>query len=141
MSGYEYKVVPAPKRGVKAKGLKTSDARYANALQATLNSEAIDGWEYLRAETLPSEERSGLTGRTTVFQNVLVFRREQSEDDFFTDELLAIEAMTAEGDEEEYGDGGEPLESIEESAAETDSSNDDQSEKETESEEVEEKSS
>ena len=141
MSGYEYKVVPAPKRGVKAKGLKTSDARYANALQATLNSEAIDGWEYLRAETLPSEERSGLTGRTTVFQNVLVFRREQSEDDFFTDELLAIEAMTAEGDEEEYGDGGEPLESSEESAAETDSSNDDQSEKETESEEVEEKSS
>ena len=137
MSGYEYKVVPAPKRGVKAKGLKTSDARYANALQATLNSEAIDGWEYLRAETLPSEERSGLTGRTTVFQNVLVFRREQSEDDFFTDELLAIEAMTAEGDEDEYGDGGEPLESSEESAAETDSSNDDQSD---ESEEVEEKS-
>lgn len=140
MSGYEYKVVPAPKRGVKAKGLKTSDARYANALQATLNSEAVDGWEYLRAETLPSEERSGLTGRTTVFQNVLVFRREQSEDDIFTDELLAIEAMTAEGDDVEHGDDSEPRESSEESVVETDSSSDDQSEKETESEEVEEKS-
>ncbi len=32
-------------------------------------------WEYLRTDTLPSEERSGLTGKTTVFHNMLVFRR------------------------------------------------------------------
>ena len=36
---------------------------------------AANGWEYVRAETLPCEERSGLTGRTTVYHNVLVFRR------------------------------------------------------------------
>lgn len=33
------------------------------------------GWEYQRAETLPSIERSGLTGTTTEWRNVLVFRR------------------------------------------------------------------
>ena len=36
---------------------------------------AREGWEYVRADVLPSEERSGLTGRTTVYHNLLVFRR------------------------------------------------------------------
>ena len=34
-----------------------------------------DGWEYQRAELLPSEERTGLTGSATNWRNVLVFRR------------------------------------------------------------------
>ena len=72
---FEYKVVPAPTRGRKAKGAKTAADRFANALEATMNELAEDGWEYLRADTLPSEERQGFTGRTTVFQNLLVFRR------------------------------------------------------------------
>ncbi len=72
---YEYKVVPAPKRGLKAKGVKSSEDRFANALQTTMNELAASGWEYLRADTLPSEEREGFMGKTTVFQNVLVFRR------------------------------------------------------------------
>lgn len=41
---------------------------------------AAEGWEYVRAETLPSEERSGLAGRNTVYHNVLVFRRERRAD-------------------------------------------------------------
>ena len=45
------------------------------ALGSALNAMAAQGWEYVRAETLPSEERSGLTSRTTVWMNVLVFRR------------------------------------------------------------------
>jgi hypothetical protein len=72
---FEYKVVPAPTRGVKAKGLKTPTSRYANALSQLMNELAAEGWEYQRAETLPSEERSGLTGRTVVEHNVLIFRR------------------------------------------------------------------
>ena len=36
---------------------------------------AAEGWDYVRAETLPTEERSGLTGRSTLYHNVLVFRR------------------------------------------------------------------
>ncbi len=41
---------------------------------------SAEGWEYVRADVLPSEERSGLTGRTTVYHNVLVFRRPHSVD-------------------------------------------------------------
>ncbi len=76
MQRFEYRVVPAPKKGKKAKGLKTGEDRFAAALSETMNDMAADGWDYLRTDTLPAEERSGLTGRTTVFQNMLVFRRE-----------------------------------------------------------------
>ena len=72
---YEYTVTPAPARGEKIRGAKTPADRYAVALAQALNAMAADGWEYVRAETLPSEERSGLTSRTTVWMNVLVFRR------------------------------------------------------------------
>lgn len=72
---YEYRVIPAPTKGTKAKGVKTTQDRFALSLQETMNAMAADGWEFLRAETLPSEERSGLTGSKTVYHNVLVFRR------------------------------------------------------------------
>lgn len=72
---YEYSVVPAPKKGIKARGVKTSEDRFANALEAIMNEKGAEGWEYIRTDTLPSEERQGLTGRTTVFQNMMVFRR------------------------------------------------------------------
>jgi hypothetical protein len=75
MSHYEYKVIPAPKKGLKVKGVKSSEDRFANALQTSMNALAADGWEYQRTDTLPCEERSGLTGRVTTFQNMLVFRR------------------------------------------------------------------
>ncbi|VDS09745.1 hypothetical protein PARHAE_02952 [Paracoccus haematequi] len=75
MSHFEYSVVPAPSRGEKAKDAKTPGDRYAVALTAELNRMARDGWEYVRADVLPSEERSGLTGRSTVYHNLLVFRR------------------------------------------------------------------
>ncbi|MDO5605651.1 MAG: DUF4177 domain-containing protein [Paracoccus sp. (in: a-proteobacteria)] len=75
MSSFEYTAIPAPLRGEKAKGVKAPTDRYALTLSAAINDMAAQGWEYLRAETLPSEERSGLTGRTTVFHNLLIFRR------------------------------------------------------------------
>ncbi|MBB3712962.1 hypothetical protein FHS00_002560 [Limimaricola variabilis] len=75
MTAYEYRVVPAPKRGVKERGLKTGEDRYAHALQGTINEMGAKGWEYLRAETLPCEERQGFRGRSTVYHSVLVFRR------------------------------------------------------------------
>lgn len=73
---FEYKVVPAPTRGKKTRGVKSPADRFANTLSDLMNELAADGWEYLRADTLPSEERAGFTGKSTVFQNVLVFRRE-----------------------------------------------------------------
>jgi hypothetical protein len=75
MTAFEYRVVPAPRRGQKERGLKTSEDRYARALQGTINELGAKGWEYLRAETLPCEERQGLGGRKTVYHSVLVFRR------------------------------------------------------------------
>ncbi len=72
---FEYSVIPAPDRGEKARGAKTGADRFSLALTAVLNEKAAEGWEYIRAETLPTEERSGLTGRAMVYHNVLVFRR------------------------------------------------------------------
>ncbi len=75
MTIYEYKVVPAPKRGLKAKGLRNVQERFANALQTQMNELAAQGWDYQRTDTLPMEERQGLTGKSTSFQTMLVFRR------------------------------------------------------------------
>lgn len=75
MQRYEYKVVPAPKKGTKAKGVKTPEGRFATSIEQLLNAMGADGWDYQRAELLPSEERSGLTGSTVQWRNVLVFRR------------------------------------------------------------------
>lgn len=72
---YEYRVIPAPLRTAKVKGLKTSAERFAHLLEGAVNAEAGEGWEFLRAETLPCEERKGLTGVAKSFQSVLVFRR------------------------------------------------------------------
>jgi len=75
MSNFEYKVVPAPKKGLRGKGVKGPEAKFANALATIMNELGAEGWEYQRSDTLPSEERSGLRGKTTTFHNVLVFRR------------------------------------------------------------------
>ncbi|WP_230426519.1 hypothetical protein [Paragemmobacter aquarius] len=40
-----------------------------------MNKMGAEGWDYLRADTLPVDERSGLTGTKTTLQNLLVFRR------------------------------------------------------------------
>ncbi len=95
MAVYEYKVVPAPEKGLKGKGVKGPRERFANALQTVMNRLGADGWEYLRTDTLPSEERSGLTGSTTIYQNMLVFRRVVAEDALPLKALPAPEATSA----------------------------------------------
>ncbi len=75
MNQYEYRVVPAPRRATKVKGLKDTEELFAHAMQQLLNEMGAKGWEYLRADTLPCEERQGLRGHKTVYQNMLMFRR------------------------------------------------------------------
>lgn len=75
MTQYEYRVIAAPTRGIKAKGIKSPEDRFSHALEEIMNQYGAEGWEYLRAETLPSIERAGLTSSTTNWRNVLVFRR------------------------------------------------------------------
>ncbi|WP_071674705.1 DUF4177 domain-containing protein [Nioella nitratireducens] len=79
MAHYEYKVVPAPEKGVKAKGVKRSEDRLALALSQVMNALGADGWDYVRADILPTETRSGLTSKQTVYHTLLVFRRERQE--------------------------------------------------------------
>lgn len=75
MQRFEFKVIPAPRRGEKARGVKTTEDRFALALTTLMNELGGEGWDYVRADTLPCEERAGLTGTKTTIQNVLVFRR------------------------------------------------------------------
>lgn len=72
---HEYKVVPAPSRAARTKGVRGTADRFALTLAGALNEQAAEGWEFLRTETLMVEERKGLFGRRSVSQTVMVFRR------------------------------------------------------------------
>ena len=95
MTRYEYKVVPAPSRGVKAKGVKGAEARFAYGLEQVLQEMGAAGWEYLRAETLPSEERAGLTASVTNWRTVLVFRRVEAAEPLVARPLIAAPELEA----------------------------------------------
>ena len=72
---YEYRVVPAPRKGEKARGVRSGEARFALAMSRLFNHMGAQGWEFVRADTLPSEERVGLTGTEVRYHALLVFRR------------------------------------------------------------------
>ncbi|MXU65448.1 DUF4177 domain-containing protein [Oceanomicrobium pacificus] len=78
MASYEYKVIAAPRKTKKVKGVKALPERFAHNLAEAINAETFGGWEYLRAETLPIEEKPGfMKSKVEMFQTVLVFRREK----------------------------------------------------------------
>lgn len=79
MPRFEYKLVPAPEKATKHKGLKGA-ASFAATLEDLMNALGRDGWHYLRADTLPEEVRTGLTSRTTTYRNILIFQRQLPED-------------------------------------------------------------
>jgi hypothetical protein len=76
MQRFEYKVVSAPRRPKKFKGVKGTGNQFAEVLAEVMNEMAAGGWEFQRAETLPVDEKPGmLKSRVEVFHSVLVFRR------------------------------------------------------------------
>ncbi|MEM9212581.1 MAG: DUF4177 domain-containing protein [Pseudomonadota bacterium] len=78
---YEYKVIPAPRRGKRGPGVKGPAGKFAYALQDALNDLAASGWEFVRAETLGADEREGMMRKKVeTFHGVLVFRREARDD-------------------------------------------------------------
>lgn len=90
MAVYEYQVIPAPAKGAKVKSVRSPEMRFSLTLQDLMNDMGAEGWEYQRAETLPSIERAGLTGSSTNWRHVLVFRREiVSELDFEDDAQMS----------------------------------------------------
>lgn len=101
---YEYKVIPAPRKGRKARGIKGAEARFSFAIQEVMNDLGGDGWEFLRSETLPSDERQGLASSQTVFRSVLVFRRPRADDlSDFSPELLEDHSDDETADKAEAG--------------------------------------
>ncbi|MDB6453148.1 DUF4177 domain-containing protein [Falsirhodobacter sp. 20TX0035] len=91
MTRFEYQVVPAPSKGEKARGVRNGTERFALALAAVMNRMGREGWEYVRAESLPAEEKSGLFRSATTLQHVLVFRRTVGDD---TARMGAVEVTT-----------------------------------------------
>lgn len=96
MTRYDYKVIPAPAKGQKVAGIKTHEGRFANTVEGVLNMHAARGWEYLRSDILPSEERSGLTGTHTVYRTLLVFRRAKAGDHDAADDMIQTAQSVAE---------------------------------------------
>ncbi|MBD1206594.1 MAG: DUF4177 domain-containing protein [Rhodobacteraceae bacterium] len=75
MPRHEYKVIPAPRRGTKSREAKSTEDRFALTLSNLMNELGRDGWEYVRSETLPTEERAGFMKTRVVEQTMLIFRR------------------------------------------------------------------
>lgn len=76
MQSHEYRVILAPRRGAKVKGLRTPEERFAHAVEGEMNRMALEGWEFVRSDTLPCEVKPGWFSRpVTVSQTLLVFRR------------------------------------------------------------------
>lgn len=96
MTGFEYKVIPAPTKGRKAQGVKTLEGRFALTVEETLNAQAAEGWEYLRSDILPSDERQGLKSTQTVYRTLLVFRRATAGDHDPADDVMTTAQTVAE---------------------------------------------
>ncbi len=90
MQLFEYRVLPAPRKGRGARGLRGGAAKFANAVSGLMNEMGADGWEYLRADTLPCEERQGLTGKSVRYHSMLVFRRPVANEETNGAEVLAL---------------------------------------------------
>lgn len=74
---YEYKCVGAPEEPRRQRGVRAWSDRVALAMQEVIAAEAVDGWEYLRTDILPVEEKDGFFSRARrVNRAVLIFRRE-----------------------------------------------------------------
>jgi hypothetical protein len=76
MTQYDYKVVPAPRRAKKIRGIRSTEELFAHTLTEAINEVARQGWEYVRAEHLPAEGPGGwFRGAQSGEQTVRVFRR------------------------------------------------------------------
>ena len=76
MAGYQYKTVAAPRRLKKVKGVKGKDALLAHAVEELIAVEAAQGWEYLRADSFPVEDKGGMFSKPVVTERaVMIFRK------------------------------------------------------------------
>ena len=95
MTRFEYKVIPAPKKPTRARGVRSTEERFAHSLMVAMNELGQDGWEYIRSDTLPVEVRNGITSKALDYQSVLVFRRALIADVVDSPEQDSTETETA----------------------------------------------
>jgi hypothetical protein len=76
MSFFDYKVVPAPRKAKRVKGVRAGEELFALTLTDAINEQSRQGWEYVRAESLPAETPGGWFRKTVApDQTGRVFRR------------------------------------------------------------------
>jgi len=77
MPNFEYKTVALPRSVSKRRKRRQSEAdMIAEQLGKVLNEEAVEGWEYVRAETLTTPGQSGLLKQPVpAAYVVLIFKR------------------------------------------------------------------
>lgn len=76
MQNFEYKAIAAPTRARRFKGVKGTANQFAMVMSELMNDMATDGWEYLRSDSLPVDEKAGLLkGRVENYHTLLIFRR------------------------------------------------------------------
>lgn len=91
---FEYKCIGAPERPKRQRGVRGRSERVALAMQEIIAVEAVDGWEYMRTDLVPVEEKASLFSRTReVHRAVLIFRRELNP----RPHLVAAETLSAAG--------------------------------------------
>lgn len=77
---YEYKTVALPQivQGRRRRGVSEADF-VAETMGELIHLEAVDGWEYMRADTLAAGARAGMFSKEPkiTYYSVLVFRRMQ----------------------------------------------------------------
>jgi len=80
MSNFEYKTVALPRSVNKRRRRRQSEADLvAEQLGRVLNEEAVDGWEYVRAETLTTPGQRGLLKQPNpAAYVVLIFKRSRA---------------------------------------------------------------
>ncbi len=100
MAQFEYKAIAAPRRAKRVKGAKSTTDRFAHAMTDALNTMGAEGWEYVRSETLPVDEKKGmLSSAVEAYHSVMVFRRPIEEPRLATrpaESLRAVETLPEE---------------------------------------------
>ncbi|WP_179381174.1 DUF4177 domain-containing protein [Jannaschia marina] len=72
---YEYDVVPAPTKPMRVPGITKENERVAYELGELFNDMAVEGWEYVRADRIPIDNVTGISGNLPTTHTMLVFRR------------------------------------------------------------------
>lgn len=75
MTKYEFRAVPCPQRAQRSRNVTKGADAFSETLNTAINELAVEGWDYIRAETIDVTSR-GLFKRRTEQRTFLVFRRE-----------------------------------------------------------------